>query len=159
MNYKYILKQIDKETPKLMYIVFENNNNVSKENISKINKGMILFKDLNKIRNSIIVEYKDKIFDVIMFNKDFCNEINKIGNLAIKKNMKDIYEITMLFKDIINKKDIKYNNKEDLIMYNNINEAKKIMKKKLENEKVGEIDQSLLKILENSTESERLNTY
>ena len=93
-----------------------------------------------------------------MFNKDFCNEINKIGNLAIKKNMKDIYEITMLFKDIINKKDIKYN-KEDLIMYNNINEAKKIMKKKLENEKVGEIDQSLLKILENSTESERLNTY
>ena len=104
------------------------------------------------------MEYKDKIFDVIMFNKDFCNEINKIGNLAIKKNMKDIYEITMLFKDIINKKDIKYN-KEDLIMYNNINEAKKIMKKKLENEKVGEIDQSLLKILENSTESERLNTY
>ena len=158
MNYKYILKQIDKETPKLMYIVFENNNNVSKENISKINKGMILFKELNKMRNSIIVEYKDKIFDVIMFNKDFCNEINKIGNLAIKKNMKDIYEITMLFKDIINKKDIKYN-KEDLIMYNNINEAKKIMKKKLENEKVGEIDQSLLKILENSSESERLNTY
>ena len=104
------------------------------------------------------MEYKNKIFDVIMFNKDFCNEINKIGNLAIKKNMKDIYEITMLFKDIINKKDIKYN-KEDLIMYNNINEAKKIMKKKLENEKVGEIDQSLLKILENSTESERLNTY
>ena len=94
-----------------------------------------------------------------MFNKDFCNEINKIGNLAIKKNMKDIYEITMLFKDIINKNDIKYNNKEDLIMYNNKNEAKKIMKKKLEKEKVGEIDQSLLKILENSTESERLNTY
>ena len=141
-----------------MYIIFLNNNNVSKENISKINKGMILFKELNKIRNSIIVEYKDKIFDVIMFNKDFCNEINKIGNLAFKKNITDIYEITMLFKDIINKKDIKYN-KEDLIMYNNINEAKKIMKKKLENEKVGEIDQSLLKILENSTESERLNTY
>ena len=61
-----------------MYIVFENNNYISKENISKINKGMILFKELNKMRNSIIVEYKDKIFDVIMFNKDFCNEINKI---------------------------------------------------------------------------------
>ena len=85
-DYKFIVKQIDKETPKLMYIVFENNNNVSKENISKINKGIILFKELNKIRNSIIVEYKDKIFDVIYFNKKFCNEINKIGNLAIKKN-------------------------------------------------------------------------
>jgi hypothetical protein len=132
-DYKYIIKQIEKETPKLMYIVFENNNNVSKENISKINKGMILFKELNKIRNSIIVEYKDKIFDVIMFNKDFCNEINKIGNLAFKKNITDIYEITILFKDIFKKNSIKYNNKEDLIMYNNINEAKKNMKKKLEN--------------------------
>ena len=138
-DYKFIVKQIDKETPKLMYIVFENNNNVSKENISKINKGIILFKELNKIRNSIIVEYKDKIFDVIYFNKKFCNEINKIGNLAIKKKLTDIYEITMLFKDIIDKKDIKSNSKEDLHMYNSINEAKKIMEKKLKNEKVGEI--------------------
>ena len=160
-DYKYIIKQIEKETPKLMYIVFENNHNVSKENISKINKGMILFKDLNKIRNSIIVEYKDKIFDVIMFNKDFCNEINKIGNLAFKKKITDIYEITMLFKDTFKKNTIKYNNKEDLIMYNNINEAKKNMKKKLEKEKVDKIDLSLLKILENNTDSdisERQNT-
>lgn len=160
-DYKFIVKQIEKETPKLMYIVFENNNNVSKENISKINKGIILFKELNKIRNSIIVEYKDKIFDVIYFNKKFCNEINKIGNLAIKKKLTDIYEITMLFKDIIDKKDIKSNSKEDLHMYNSINEAKKIMEKKLKNEKVGEIDQSFLKILENSSESDnfiRFNT-
>ena len=160
-DYKFIVKQIDKETPKLMYIVFENNNNISKENISKINKGIILFKELNKIRNSIIVEYKDKIFDVIYFNKKFCNEINKIGNLAIKKKLTDIYEITMLFKDIIDKKDIKSNSKEDLHMYNSINEAKKIMEKKLKNEKVGEIDQSFLKILENSSESDnfiRFNT-
>ena len=64
-DYKFIVKQIDKETPKLMYIVFENNNYVSKENISKINKGIILFKELNKIRNSIMVAYKDKIFDVL----------------------------------------------------------------------------------------------
>ena len=160
-DYKFIVKQIEKETPKLMYIVFENNNNVSKENISKINKGIILFKELNKIRNSIIVEYKDKIFDVIYFNKKFCNEINKIGNLAIKKKLTDIYEITMLFKDIIDKKDIKSNSKEDLHMYNSINEAKKIMEKKLKNEKVSEIDQSFLKILENSSESDnfiRFNT-
>ena len=160
-DYKFIVKQIDKETPKLMYIVFENNNNVSKENISKINKGIILFKELNKIRNSIIVEYKDKIFDVIYFNKKFCNEINKIGNLAIKKKLTDIYEITKLFKDIIDKKDIKSNSKEDLHMYNSINEAKKIMEKKLKNEKVGEIDQSFLKFLENSSESDnfiRFNT-
>ena len=156
-DYKFIVKQIDKETPKLMYIVFENNNYVSKENISKINKGIILFKELNKIRNSIMVAYKDKIFDVIMFNKEFCNEINKIGSLAFKKKITDIYEITMLFKDIVNTNDIKCNNKEELIMYNNINEAKKIMEKKLKNEMVGEIDQSLFKIFENNSEPENLN--
>ena len=67
----------------------------------------------------------------------------------------------MLFKDIIDKKDIKSNSKEDLHMYNSINEAKKIMEKKLKNEKVGEIDQSFLKFLENSSESDnfiRFNT-
>ena len=51
----------------------------------------------------------------------------------------------MLFKDILNDK----NWEEDLIkeewtMYRNIKEAKKIMEKKLEKEKVEEIDTSLL---------------
>ena len=78
-------------------------------------------------------------------NTIFIKQINKIGEMAYKKNIKDIYEIAILFKDILNDK----NCEEDLIeeeweMYRNIKAAKKIMEKKLEKEKVEEIETSLL---------------
>lgn len=135
-DYKIILKQIDKETPKLMYIIFENNNKISKENIEKINKSISLFKELYKLRNNILFEYKNQIYD-LMTNEFYVSEINTIGEKASRNNMTDIYEIGMLFKE---------NNTPDIewAMYGSINEAKKKMEKKLKNEKVDEIDTSFL---------------
>jgi len=148
-DYKILIKQIDKETPKLMYIVFENKNQISKENIDKINRGIILFKDISKLRNTILMEYRNQMYELVMNKETYSKEINKIGETAFKKKIKDIYEITMLFKDIINENEKNGKNTsdfrfEDLDMYNNIKEAKKIMEKRLEEEKVEDIDSSLL---------------
>ena len=144
-DYKILIKQIDKETPKLMYILYENNNKVSKENLEKINKGILLFKDLTRLRSNILVQYKNQIYELASNNTIFINQINKIGEIAYKKNIKDIYEITMLLKDISDDKESENNLvKEEWVMYNNIKEAKRIMEKKLEKEKVEEIDSSLL---------------
>ena len=144
-DYKVLMKHIDKETPKLMYIVFENNNRISKENIEKINKAILLFRDLNKLRNNILVEYKNQIYELVINSKFFLDQINKIGELAYKNNITDIYEITMLFKDnmIGDEEYISNFRRVEYAMYNSINEAKKIMEKKLLNEKVEDIDTSL----------------
>ena len=53
-NYKTIIKQIDKETPGLLYLIFENKENISTENINNINKGIDLFKEMTNLRISII---------------------------------------------------------------------------------------------------------
>jgi hypothetical protein len=55
-DYRMIIKRLDKETPKLMYIIHENNHNISKENIDKINKSLSLFHELSKLRNEILVK-------------------------------------------------------------------------------------------------------
>ena len=57
-NYKTIIKQIDRETPGLLYLIFENKENVSSENIDNINKGIELFKEMTNLRTSIINKYK-----------------------------------------------------------------------------------------------------
>ena len=140
-DYRILIKQLDKETPKLMYIVFENSNDVSKDNLNKINKAISLFQDLRKLRNVILMEYKNEIYDLIMSNNSYCLPINKIGNLAIEKNIKDKYEIAFLFNQF--KKDEKFMNhfrNEDMSIYKSINEAKEIMKKKLEQEKIQDED-------------------
>ena len=140
-DYRILIKQLDKETPKLMYIVFENSNDVSKDNLNKINKAISLFQDLTKLTNVILMEYKNEIYDLIMSNNSYCLPINKIGNLAIEKNIKDKYEIAFLFNQF--KKDEKFMNhfrKEDMSIYKSINEAKEIMKKKLEQEKIQDED-------------------
>ena len=144
-DYKIIMKQIDKETPKLMYIVFENNNKISKENLNKINKSISLFKDLYKLRNNILVEYKNQIYELLMHNENYLKIINEIGKTAYESKITDIYEITMLFKKIsFNENESLFFIKEDWIMNSSINEAKRNMEKKLENEKVEDIDASLL---------------
>ena len=134
-DYKIIMKQIDKETPKLMYILFDNNNRISKDNLEKINKAILLFKDLNKLRTGILVEYKNQIYDLINDSNFYKNQINKIGSLAYKDKITDIYEIAMLFKNNM-EEFINYFKKEDWIMHNNIKDAKRIMEKKLEKEKI-----------------------
>ena len=157
-DYKILLKQLDKETPKLMYILYENNNKVSKENLEKINKGILLFKDLTRLRSNILVQYKNQIYELASNNIIFKNQINKIGEIAYKNNIKDIYEITMLFKDIHDKESENDLIKEDWTMHNNIKEAKRIMEKKLESEKVEEIESSLLTFsLKSSKISEDFN--
>lgn len=144
-DYKIIMKQIDKETPKLMYIVFENNNKISKENLNKINKSISLFKDLYKLRNNLLVEYKNQIYELLMHNENYLKIINEIGKTAYESKITDIYEITMLFKKIsFNENESLFFIKEDWIMNSSINEAKRNMEKKLENEKVEDIDTSLL---------------
>ena len=142
-DYKVILKQIDKETPKLMYIIFENNNKISKENIEKINKSISLFKDLYKLRTSILCDYKNQIYE-LMTNDNYLKKINAIGEKAFKNKITDIYEIIKLSKE---EKTEERNDDLDWTMYYSINEAKKNMEKKLKNEKVDDIDNnSLIKI-------------
>lgn len=142
-DYKIIMKQIDKETPKLMYILFDNNNRISKDNLEKINKAILLFKDLSKLRTGILVEYKNQIYDLINDSNFYKNQINKIGALAYKDKVTDIYEIAMLFKNNMDEF-INYFKKEDWIMHNNIKEAKRIMEKKLEREKIEDNNEAFL---------------
>ena len=135
-DYKLILKQLDKETPKLMYIIFENNNNISKENLDKISKAINLFREMVKLRNNILSEYKNQIYDLIMSNVNYCAPINKIGQLAIAKNVNDIYEIAFLFNQLKNDDNfMKYYRREDMSLYKSIKEAKQNMEKKLVLEK------------------------
>jgi len=155
-DYKIILRHLDKEMPKLMYIVFENNNKISKENIDKINKAILLFKNLSDFRIKIIKQYKNQISDLAMGNIDFYNQINTIGKLAYEKNITDIYEIVMLCKKNIkeNKNSI-HHNKGEWEMYNDINGAKKNMEKKLQIEKFEDVNSPLLN--KNTKESDYNN--
>ena len=138
-NYRIIIKQLDKETPRLMYIIHENNNNVSKENIDKIKQSLSLFHDLTQLGNRILAQYKNQIYDLIMSNSNYCTPINKLGKLASEKNITDKYEIAFLFNKLKNDTDfIKYFRREDWSLYRNIKEAKQIMEKKLNLEKQDE---------------------
>ena len=138
-DYRMIIKQLDKETPRLMYIIHENNNNVSKENIEKINQSLSLFHDLSKLRNSILVQYKNQIYDLITSNSNFCSPINKLGKLAADKKITDKYEIAFLFNQLIKDCDFKKHfSREDWALYKNINEAKQAMEKRLKSEKQDE---------------------
>lgn len=144
-DYKIIIKQLDKEIPKLMYLIYDNNNKISKINLVKINQAISLFQDLQKLRTNILVEYKNQIYDLVCNNIEFIDQINKIGELAYKNNITDIFEITMLLKDNMDDKD-KNNKKikEKWTIQHSIKDAKRIMEKKLENEKVEDFDESLL---------------
>ncbi len=130
-SYKTIIKQIDKETPELLYLIFENKEKLSKENINKINKGINLFKDMIKIRYDILNLYKNQIYDFASKNYFYCQKINTIGELAAKKKINDIYEITMLKKLSINGDD----NNDDNLMFKSISDGKKNMENIICNEK------------------------
>ena len=126
-SYKTIIKQIDKETPSLLYLISENKENISLENINNINKGIELFQDLIKIREDILNLYKYQVREIITRKDSYCEEINKIGEEAFQKNINDIYEITLL-------KNNNLNVDKDYQMYKSIKEAKKNIKKIIEQE-------------------------
>ena len=138
-NYKTIIKQIDKETPGLLYLIFENKENISTENINNINKGIDLFKEMTNLRISIINKYKLQIRDFLYKKEEYLDKINLIGKKAYDLKIYDIYEINLL-----NRK-----NKENFDeMYKTIKEAKIKIEKILKEEKNDEIINSHESIIE-----------
>ena len=143
-DYRVIINQLDKELPRLMYILFENNNNISKENLNKIQKAINLFQDLSKMRNNILRDYKNQIYDLMMSNSNFCKPINIIGKLSLEKKIRDKYEIAFLFNQLKDDQDfIRFFRKEEMALYKNIKEAKEIMEKKLRQEKMDYDDKGI----------------
>ena len=142
-SYKNIIKQIDKETPKLIYLVFENNDRLSKDNIDKIKKAIDLFKDLTKLRTDILQEYKNQVYDLVTCNLPFERRINSVGEYAAKNNINDIYEIVFL-----KSKKIDGVGGDEPLMFRNIQWAKKLMENKLKQEKVEDNEFSFLNIID-----------
>ena len=139
-NYKTIIKQIDKETPGLLYLIFENKENVSSENISNINKGIELFKEMTNLRTGIINKYKLQVRDFVYRTDEFIKNINFIGEKAYKLNQDmDIYQINFLNRDNLDNEDK---------MYKSIKEAKKNMEIILKEEKNDDIIKSHESIIE-----------
>lgn len=142
-NYKTIIKQIDRETPGLLYLIFENKENVSSENIDNINKGIELFKEMTNLRTSIINKYKLQVRDFLYRKDEFIRNINLIGKKAYELGMFDIYEINLLNRDI---------GQNGNSMFKSIKEAKKNMEKILKEEKNDEIINSHESIIEEGEE-------
>ena len=142
-NYKTIIKQIDRETPGLLYLIFENKENVSSENIDNINKGIELFKEMTNLRTSIINKYKLQVRDFLYRKEEFIRNINLIGKKAYELGMFDIYEINLLNRDI---------GQNGNSMFKSIKEAKKNMEKILKEEKNDEIINSHESIIEEGEE-------
>ena len=142
-NYKTIIKQIDKETPGLLYLIFENKENVSSENIDNINKGIDLFKEMTNLRMGIINKYKLQIREFIYRNDEFIRNINFIGKKAYESNISDIYEINFLNREI---------NDNANMMYKSIKEAKKNIEKIMKEEKNDEIINSDESIIQENEE-------
>ena len=132
-SYKSIIKQIDKETPGLLYLVCENKENISSKNIENINKGIELFKSTINIRNDIINTYKIEIREYITKKENYTTKIDEIGKLAFNEKKTDLYEIIFLKKDKIDKKD------RENQMFDSIKEAKKNMERILQREKNDDI--------------------
>ena len=129
-NYKTIIKQIDKETPGLLYLIFENKENVSSENIININKGIDLFKEMTNLRTGIINKYKLQIRDFLYRKDEFIKNINIIGKKAYDLQINDIYEINLLNQN---------NERNSFEMFKSIKDAKKNIEKILKEEKNDEI--------------------
>ncbi len=132
-SYKTIIKQIDKETPGLLYLTCENKENISSENINKINEGIELFKDMIKIREDILIMYTTQVREFITRQDIYLKEINLIGDKAYQEKITDIYEILFLRNKIITEDEKEYH------MYKSINEAKRNMEKILKQEKNDDI--------------------
>ena len=149
-NYKAIIKQIDKETPGLLYLIFENKENISYENINNINKGIELFKEMTNLRTGIINKYKMQIRDFIYRKEEFLRNINKIGKKAYDEKISDIYEINFLNR---------YNRDNPYEMYKSIKEAKINLEKILKEEKNDDIINSHGNINEDNEENSLYNIY
>ena len=149
ISYKTIIKQIDKETPELLYLIYESKNKLSNKNIELINKGMELFKNIKSIKYEILSIYKNQVYEFVYRKSKFYEEINEIGRYAYENNITDIYEIAMIQKDFI-KND---NNKNEMKMFKSVYNAKVYMENIINNEKNDDIIESHESIIENLDES------
>jgi hypothetical protein len=115
---KPLIAQIDKDSPQLLYLEFENHKNISNRNIQRIHNSIKLFEQLKELRNKILTDYKEQIVFYFKRNDYYCLQIDKIGYEAYEKRLNDIYEIGFLnYKD-----DKKMNDNEK--MYSSIDNAK-----------------------------------
>ena len=100
ISYKAIIKQIDKETPELLYLVYESKNKLSNKNIELINKGIELFKNIKELKYDILTVYKNQIYEFAFRKDKYCEEIDEVGRYAYNNNITDIYKIVMIEKNI-----------------------------------------------------------
>ena len=149
ISYKTIIKQIDKETPELLYLIYESKNKLFNKNIELINKGMELFKNIKSIKYEILSIYKNQVYEFVYRKSKFYEEINEIGRYAYENNITDIYEIAMIQKEFI-KND---NNKNEMKMFKSVYNAKVYMENIINNEKNDDIIESHESIIENLDES------
>ena len=149
ISYKVIIKQIDKETPELLYLIYESKQKISNKNAELINKGIELFKNIKSLKFDILTQYKNQIYEFIFRKDKFCEEIDEVGRYAYKNNITDIYEIAMIEKKI-NQKDDK---KKEVKMFKNVYKAKINMENIINNEKNDDIIKSHDSIIENLDES------
>ena len=157
VSYKTIMKQIDKETPELLYLVYETKNKLSNKNIELINKGIELFKNTKQLKYEILNSFKNQIYEFAYRRETFNRKIDLIGREAFEKNITDIYEIAMLQKNHIpddNDNDIDNNNDNDsnkisYKMFKSVYNAKVYMKNIINNERNDDIIDSHESIIEN----------
>lgn len=146
VSYKAILKQIDKETPELLYLIYETKKKISNKNVKLIQKGIELYKNILVMKSEILNLYKIQVSD-FAFRKDiYCKSIDDVGRYAFENNIYDIYEIAMIQKKFQGEN----NNKNDENkMFKSVHNAKVYMENIINNEKDEEIIESHESIIEN----------
>ena len=150
-SYKTIIKQIDKETPELLYLIYEAKNKLSSKNIQLINKGIELFKNMKEMKNNILTLYKNQIYEFAFRKNNFCEKIDFIGRHAYEESITDIYEIAMLEKDYNLPNENNQNN--EIKTFKNVYNAKIYMENIINNEKNDDIIESHDSIIENINNS------
>jgi hypothetical protein len=147
VSYKAILKQIDKETPELLYLIYEKKKKISNKNAKLIQKGIELYKNILVMKSEILNLYKIQVSD-FAFRKDiYCKSIDDVGRYAFENNIYDIYEIAMIQKKFEGENN---NNKSDENkMFKSVYNAKVYMENIINNEKDEDIIESHESIIEN----------
>lgn len=99
-GYKALIKQIDKDTPELIYLISENKQSITSENEKSINIAIEMFNQIIKFRQDILKLYRNEVYKYVTKTESYCKEINVVAKEAIKRGISDIYKITMLFKEV-----------------------------------------------------------
>ena len=149
ISYKTMLKQIDKETPELLYLVYEGKNKLTKRNKELINRGIDLFKNIREIKFEILNIYKNHIYEFAYRKDNFCKKIDEVGKIAFKRNITNIYEIPLLLNEIKRNDDKKVDKNKEIKLFKNVYDAKIYMESILNNEKDEDIIESHDSIIEN----------